>query len=106
MNHPASNHQEQTRKALRSVEVEEWLNHCAPEGAYLQQAQPPRRTCAELGVCQNRKAPCAGCTSAQPIKPAKPAQPAPHTVWVFGKWDFAASIVIVAIAYFFAGYFG
>lgn len=100
MNHP----QEPTRKALRGVEVEEWLNHCAPEGAFLQQA--PRRTCAELGVCQHRAPACGGCQPA-PAKPAKPVTPAePRTVWSFKAWDLVPAVAIVAAAYFAAGYFG
>lgn len=106
MIHPSSNNQEPTRKALRGADVEDWLNHCAPEGAYIQQAhlatQRPKRTCEELGVCQNRVDRCSGCKPA--IQP-KPSQPKPHTVWVFGKWDWVAAIVIVAVAYFAVGYF-
>lgn len=100
--------QEPTRKALRGVEVDEWLNNCAPKGAFLQQA--PRRTCADLGVCQNRKEPCAGCTSAQPVIPVKPAQPEPRTVWAFAvsfsSWDLVGAVALVALAYFAAGYHG
>lgn len=102
MSRPVSNNQEPTRKALRGVEVEDWLNHCAPEGAYIQQVNLPKkqpyRTCEELGVCQNRVDRCSGC---KPI-----TQPKPHTVWVFGKWDWVAAIVVVAVAYFAVGYFG
>lgn len=103
--------QEPTRKALRGVEVTEWLNHCAPEGAFLQQA--PQRTCADLGVCQNRKEPCVGCTSThstKPVTPAKSARPEPRTVWAFAisfqAWDLVGAVALVALVYFAAGYHG
>lgn len=107
--------QEPTRKALRGVEVDEWLNHCAPEGAFLQQA--PRRTCAELGVCQQRTPACSGC-DCQPfnalVMPTAPVEPVatakPRTVWAFaisfGSWDLVGAVCIVALAYFAAWYNG
>ena len=88
--------QEPTRKALRGVEVDEWLNHCA-----------------DLGVCQNRKEPCVGCTSThstKPVTPAKSARPEPRTVWAFAisfqAWDLVGAVALVALAYFAAGYHG
>lgn len=111
MSRPTNGPQEPTRQALRGVEVEEWINGCAPEGTFLQ--QPPRRTCAELGVCQNRKEPCAGCASTQlakPVTPAKSARPEPRTVWAFAisfqAWDLVGAVALVAPAYFAAGYHG
>jgi hypothetical protein len=110
MNHP----QEPTRQALRGVEVEEWLNHRAPEGAFLQQT--PRRTCAELGVCQQRTPACAGCNTAK-----KSPSPPPFTKWEarrrkaahcmafaisFQAWDLVGAVALVALAYFAAGYHG
>lgn len=93
--------QEPTRKALRGVEVDEWLNHCAPEGAFLQQAPRPGRTCAELGVCQNRKEPCTGCKPAEPVATARPVKP--RTAWmfeiVFSKLDLMLLALVVSLAY-------
>lgn len=110
MNHP----QETTRQALRGVEVEEWLNHCAPEGTFLQQA--PRRTCAELGVCQQRTPACAGCNTAKkspstpPLQSGKQDVEKPRTLWAlavsFQSWDLVGAVALVALAYFAAGYHG
>lgn len=93
--------QEPTRQSLRGTDVNAWLNTCAPQSTYLQQAQPQahKRTCAELGVCQNRKVPCLGCTPSQPAsKPAKP-----RTQWIFEvmfeKRDLIFAAIVIAIAY-------
>ena len=85
--------QEPTRQVLRGTDAAKWLESCAPEGAAAQ--QKPRRTCAELGVCQGRKEPCVGCKPAQPTKP--------RTAWIvqitFGKLDLILLVAFVALAY-------
>lgn len=102
---------EPTRQALRGTEVEEWLNSCAPEGAFLQQA--PRRTCADLGVCKNRRPACGGCEPFNalidaPIKLPAPVAPAkPRTEWLFeivlNKLDVILLVAVVALAYMATG---
>jgi hypothetical protein len=83
-------------------------------------------TCTELGACQSRIPPCPGCwcnhldenrdrgwgipPPAKPV-PTKPAPEAkPRTVWAFAiafdNGDLIAAALIVALAYFCAGYFG
>ena len=77
---------------------------------------PQKRTCHDLGVCQQRTPPCRGCEPFNalidaPIKLPAPKTPAkPRTVWAFAisfdSWDLVAAVALVALAYFSAGYNG
>lgn len=72
----------------------------------------PKRTCYELGVCQQRTPPCRGCEPLQmPVKPPATQKPAaPRTAWAFQVsfegLDLLAAVGLVAVCYFCAGYFG
>jgi hypothetical protein len=65
----------------------------------------PKRTCYELGVCQQRTPPCRGCVPLHtPIKTPPQVQPKkPRTAWifeiVFSYKDLIFVSVVVAFAY-------
>lgn len=76
--------------------------------AAAQDAVKKRRTCNDLGICQATKPGCAGCTAGKP-----PAYPfAPGTIDAgpkrqghsWGMSDFAGALLLVAVAYFLAGW--
>lgn len=70
---------------------------------------PQKRTCHDLGVCQQRTPPCRGCEPFNalidaPIKLPAPVEPTkPRTEWIFeiafGKLDVILLVACVALAY-------